>query len=159
MAKNYYCKIKGKTYGPVDRENLKKMATEGKLQPSDKVGADISTEFYEAGSIPFLNEIYKPKTDNNDVGDNNRLTNCKTCRARISKNASRCPQCGEDTESSGTKIIMLGFVGLITLGVMIIIGAKFLGEKEIVFRQELIRDYKNAKEKETEDIIKKAKSF
>lgn len=72
MAKTYYIKIKGKTYGPVDHEKLKKMATEGKLQPSDKVGADISTEFYKAGSIPFLNEIYKALHNNSNSDVSNK---------------------------------------------------------------------------------------
>ena len=59
MARTYYCKIKDKTYGPMTLEELKKMATEGKLQPSDKVASDISPEFLLAGSVSFLNEIFK----------------------------------------------------------------------------------------------------
>jgi GYF domain 2 len=59
MAKNYYCKIKDKTFGPMTLEALKKLATEGKLQPSDKVASDISPEFLLAGSVSFLNEIFK----------------------------------------------------------------------------------------------------
>lgn len=47
------------------------------------------------------------------------LVNCKTCGARISKNAGKCPQCGENTESFGYTIIMLGFVALVTLGIII----------------------------------------
>ncbi len=58
MAKTYYCKIKDKTFGPMTLEELKKMATEGKLQPSDKVASNISPEFLLAGSVSFLNEIF-----------------------------------------------------------------------------------------------------
>jgi hypothetical protein len=59
MARTYYCKIKDKTYGPMTLEELKKMATEGKLQPSDKVASDISPSFSLAGSVSFLNESFK----------------------------------------------------------------------------------------------------
>jgi hypothetical protein len=59
MAKNYYCKIKDKTFGPMTLEQLKNLAIQGKLQPSDKVASDISPEFLLAGSVSFLNEIFK----------------------------------------------------------------------------------------------------
>lgn len=173
LFKKYYCKIKGKNYGPLTLEELKDLAIQGQLQISDKVSLTFPTkEWMQASSIFALKEIFESQSysvvavdafdgfaNNSNIdnrrSDNKRLINCKTCGARISKNASKCPQCGEDAESSGTKIIMLGFVGLITLGVMIIIGAKFLGEKETVFRQELIRENKNAIEKENEDSTRR----
>ena len=168
--KKYYIKMKGKTYGPTTLEKLKKMASEGKLQPWDKISDSWPPkEWFEPSSIPDLDEIFNKAPEvplvgmanrvvNNNLGNERLLTNCKTCGARISKNASKCPQCGEDAESSGTKIIMLGFVGLITLGVMIIIGNKVLREQDHSIREQIQSDYKNAKEKETEDFIKRAKS-
>lgn len=174
LFKKYYCKINGKNYGPLTLEELKGLAIQGQLQISDKVSLTFPTkEWMQASSISALNEIFKSQDysvvavdafdgfANNRRSDNKRLINCKTCGARISKNASKCPQCGEDAESSGTKIIMLGFVGLITLGVMIIIGAIFLGERETVFRQEMHRDNMKSLDesnKSTEDFIKRAKS-
>jgi hypothetical protein len=168
--KKYYIKMNGKTYGPTTLEKLKKMASEGKLQPWDKVSDSWPPkEWFEPSSIPDLNEIFNKATEvqldgvanrvvNNSLGNERLLVSCKTCGARISKNAAKCPQCGEDTESSSTKIIMLGFVGLITLAVMISIGNKVLKEQDYREREQIQRDYNNAKEKETKDFIKKLNS-
>lgn len=81
------------------------------------------------------------------------LVNCKTCGARISKNAGKCPQCGENTESTGTKVIMLGFVGLIALGVVIYI----VGLQEQRAQEETVRSYKKALDAEAEENARKLK--
>lgn len=58
-TKKYYCKIDGKNYGPLTIEELKEMASEGKLQPSDKIATSFSPKFLEAGSFSLLNESFK----------------------------------------------------------------------------------------------------
>lgn len=60
MAKTYYCKIKGKNYGPLTLEELKGLAIQGQLQISDKVSLTFPTkEWLQASSIAALNEIFK----------------------------------------------------------------------------------------------------
>ena len=81
MAKDYYCKIKDKTFGPMTLEELKKMATEGKLKPSDKVESDISPEFLEARTVSFLNSIFNPQSINLDVLEKNSVEIIKRLRA------------------------------------------------------------------------------
>ncbi len=46
------------------------------------------------------------------------LIKCKTCGASISKNAGKCPQCGENTENFLYSIMMLGIVSLVTFVVV-----------------------------------------
>jgi hypothetical protein len=73
MAKTYYCKIKGKTYGPMTLEQLKTGALKGHLKPSDKVSPTFPTEVWlEAGSISSLNEIYKALHNNSDSDVSNK---------------------------------------------------------------------------------------
>ena len=60
MAKNYYCKIKGKNFGPLTLEELKNLAIQGQLQISDKVSLTFpAQEWLYASSIPDLNDIFK----------------------------------------------------------------------------------------------------
>ena len=60
MAKNYYCKIKGKNFGPLTLEELKNLAIQGQLQISDKVSLTFpAQEWLYASSIPDLNGIFK----------------------------------------------------------------------------------------------------
>jgi len=60
MAKNYYCKIKGKNFGPMTLEELKNLAIQGQLQISDKVSLTFpAQEWLYASSIPDLNDIFK----------------------------------------------------------------------------------------------------
>jgi len=67
MVKNYYCKIKDKTFGPMTLEQLKNLAIQGKLQPTDKVSLTFPIkDGLIAGSIFALNEIYKTQADNSN---------------------------------------------------------------------------------------------
>ena len=67
MTKNYYCKIKDKTYGPMTLEQLKNLAIQGKLKPSDKVSLTFPIKVgLEAGSIFDINEICKTPVDNSN---------------------------------------------------------------------------------------------
>jgi len=67
MTKNYYCKIKDKTYGPMTLEQLKNLAIQGKLKPSDKVSLTFPIkDGLEAGSIFDINEICKTPVDNSN---------------------------------------------------------------------------------------------
>lgn len=67
MAKTYYCKIKDKTFGPMTLEQLKNLAIQGKLQPTDKVSLTFPIkDGLIAGSIFALNEIYKTQADNSN---------------------------------------------------------------------------------------------
>ena len=60
MAKDYYCKIKNKNFGPMTLEELKSLAIQGQLQISDKVSLTFPTkEWLYASSIPDLNDIFK----------------------------------------------------------------------------------------------------
>lgn len=60
LFKKYYCKIKGKNYGPLTLEELKGLAIQGQLQISDKVSLTFPTkEWLQASSIAALNEIFK----------------------------------------------------------------------------------------------------
>jgi len=60
LFKKYYCKIKGKNYGPLTLEELKDLAIQGQLQISDKVSLTFPTkEWLQASSISALNEIFK----------------------------------------------------------------------------------------------------
>ena len=67
MAKDFYFKIEGRTYGPITLEALKKLATEGNLKPSDKVASGSSGEFLEARSVSFLNDIFNKLNKSTDV--------------------------------------------------------------------------------------------
>jgi len=60
LFKKYYCKIKGKNFGPLTLEELKNLAIQGQLQISDKVSLTFPTqEWLYASSIPDLNDIFK----------------------------------------------------------------------------------------------------
>ena len=60
LFKKYYCKIKGKNFGPLTLEELKNLAIQGQLQISDKVSLTFLTqEWLQASSISALNEIFK----------------------------------------------------------------------------------------------------
>lgn len=60
LFKKYYCKIKGKNFGPLTLEELKNFAIQGQLQISDKVSLTFPThEWLYASSIPDLNDIFK----------------------------------------------------------------------------------------------------
>ena len=60
LFKKYYCKIKGKNFGPLTLEELKNLAIQGQLQGSDKVSLTFPTkEWLQASSISVLNEIFK----------------------------------------------------------------------------------------------------
>ena len=60
LFKKYYCKIKGKNFGPLTLEELKSLAIQGQLQISDKVSLTFPTkEWLYASSIPDLNDIFK----------------------------------------------------------------------------------------------------
>lgn len=60
LFKKYYCKIKGKNFGPLTLEELKNFAIQGQLQISDKVSPTFPTqEWLYASSIPDLNDIFK----------------------------------------------------------------------------------------------------
>ena len=60
MAKDYYCKIKNKNFGPMTLEELKSLAIQGQLQISDKVSLTFpAQEWLYASSIPDLNGIFK----------------------------------------------------------------------------------------------------
>ena len=60
LFKKYYCKIKGKNFGPLTLEELKNLAIQGQLQISDKVSLTFPTkEWLQASSIAALNEIFK----------------------------------------------------------------------------------------------------
>jgi phage shock protein PspC (stress-responsive transcriptional regulator) len=73
MAKTYYCKIKDKTFGPMNLEQLKNLAIQGQLQISDKVSLTFpSQEWLYASSIADLNDIFKFQNYNavaNDEGN------------------------------------------------------------------------------------------
>ena len=73
MAKDYYCKIKNKNFGPMTLEELKSLAIQGQLQISDKVSLTFPTkEWLYASSIPDLNDIFKFQNYNavaNDEGN------------------------------------------------------------------------------------------
>ena len=60
LFKKYYCKIKGKNFGPLTLEELKNLAIQGQLQISDKVSLTFpAQEWLYASSIPDLNDIFK----------------------------------------------------------------------------------------------------
>ena len=60
LFKKYYCKIKGKNFGPLTLEELKNLAIQGQLQISDKVSLTFpAQEWLYASSIPDLNGIFK----------------------------------------------------------------------------------------------------
>ena len=73
LFKKYYCKIKGKNFGPLTLEELKNLAIQGQLQISDKVSLTFPTkEWLYASSIPDLNDIFKFQNYNavaNDEGN------------------------------------------------------------------------------------------
>ncbi len=70
LFKKYYCKINGKSYGPMTLEQLKNLAIQGQLQSSDKVSLTFpAKEWLEAGSISALIEIFKTQAETTNADE------------------------------------------------------------------------------------------
>lgn len=54
MAQQWYCRISGKQYGPLSGQQLKKLATTGKLKPEDGVRRESDEKWAPAGKVKGL---------------------------------------------------------------------------------------------------------
>lgn len=103
MAVEWYCQVQGKVRGPFSGLEIKRMAAEGKLSSSDRVGKTASGPWSLASQVKGLEfpaSAKKPEAKGPPVP---AATKCPSCQADLAAKAVLCVQCGFDRRT-GKKI-------------------------------------------------------
>ena len=54
ITRGWYCKLRGRTRGPVSPAVLRQLASSGKLRPTDMISRDGTTNWIRAGNVKHL---------------------------------------------------------------------------------------------------------
>lgn len=54
LKRGWYCKLRGRSRGPVSPETLRELAHSGRLRPTDMISRDGTTNWIRAGNVKHL---------------------------------------------------------------------------------------------------------